>query len=402
MRDGKTDNKESRCDESWKMSASSKPIYLDYNATTPIDPQVREAMLPYLGEHFGNPSSSYLYGQNARSAVERARSQVADLIGATPEEIVFTSSGSEGNNHAIIGAAMANAEKGKHIITSCIEHPAVVNTCRYLETRLGFKVTYVPVDEYGLVDPDDIRTAIRKDTILISIMHANNEVGTIAPIAQIGQMAKERGILFHTDAAQSCGKVEVDVSRLHVDLLTLVGHKLYAPKGVGALFIRKGVNIDSFIHGGGQEKGRRAGTENVPYMVGLGAACDIARSFLPEYQKEVRVLRDRLHFLIETGLGKDSIRLNGHPERRLPNTLNISIRGVVGEELLHQIPEIAASTGSACHAGSTEPSGVLLAMGLSRELALGALRLTLGRWSTREEVEKAGELIIAQAKRLVS
>jgi len=402
MRDGKTNNKESRCDESWKMSASSKPIYLDYNATTPIDPQVRESMLPYLGEHFGNPSSSYIYGQNARSAVERARSQVADLIGATPEEIVFTSSGSEGNNHAIIGAALANAERGKHIITSCIEHPAIVNTCRYLETRLGFKVTYVPVDEYGLVDLDDIRTAIRKDTILITIMHANNEVGTIAPIEEIGQMAKERGILFHTDAAQSCGKVGVDVNRLHVDLLTLVGHKLYAPKGVGALFIRKGVNIDSFIHGGGQEKGRRAGTENVPYMVGLGAACDIARSLLSHYQKEVKQLRDRLHFIIETSLGKDSIRLNGHPERRLPNTLNISIRSIVGEELLHQIPEIAASTGSACHAGSTEPSGVLLAMGLSRELALGALRLTLGRWSTREEVEKAGELIIAQAKRLVS
>jgi len=384
------------------MSASSKPIYLDYNATTPIDPQVREAMLPYLGEHFGNPSSSYVYGQNARSAVERARSQVADLIGATPEEIVFTSSGSEGNNHAIIGAAMANAERGKHIITSRIEHPAVLKTCRYLETRLGFKVTYVPVDEYGLVDLDDIRTAIRKDTILVTIMHANNEVGTIAPIEEIGQMAKERGILFHTDAAQSCGKVEVDVSQLHVDLLTLVGHKLYTPKGVGVLFIRKGVNIDSFIHGGGQEKGRRAGTENVPYMVGLGAACDIARSLLSHYQKEVKQLRDRLHFIIETGLGKDAIRLNGHPERRLPNTLNISIRSIAGEKLLHQIPEIAASTGSACHAGSTEPSGVLLAMGLSRELALGALRLTLGRWSTREEVEKAGELIIAQAKCLLS
>lgn len=382
-----------------QAAGTVKPIYLDYNATTPIDPRVTEAMLPYMNEHFGNPSSSYVYGQNTLSAVAHARDQVAALIGAIPEEIIFTSGGSEGDNHAIIGAALANAEKGKHIITSSIEHPAVLKTCRYLEDRLGFKITYIPVDEYGLVDPEDIRAAITEDTILITIMHANNEVGTIEPIAEIGQMAKERGILFHTDAAQSCGKVDVAVGRLQVDLLTLVGHKLYAPKGIGALFIRSGVSIDSFIHGGGQESGRRAGTENVPYMVGLGVACAIAKNHLSHYQKEVEQLRDGLHAQIENGLGNNSIKLNGHPERRLPNTLNISIRGISGDELLRQIPEIAASTGSACHAGSTEPSNVLLAMGLSRDVALGALRLTLGRWSTREEVKKAGALIVAQAKR---
>ena len=384
------------------MNFNSKPIYLDYNATTPIDPGVREAMLPYLGEHFGNPSSSYIYGQRAKEAVEHAREQVAALIGATTEEIIFTGGGSESDNHAIIGAALANSQKGRHVITSRIEHPAVLNTCRYLEDRLGFKVTYLPVDGYGLVDPDNVRNAIKRDTILVTIMHANNEVGTIEPIEEIGKIAEELEILFHTDAAQSCGKIEVDVNRLHVDLLTLAGHKLYAPKGIGALFMRDGIRLDSLIHGAGQERGERAGTENVPYIVGLGAACQIAKNGLFNYQKEVTLLRDRLHAKIESGLGKDTLRLNGHPEQRLPNTLNISIRGIQGEELLSQIPEIAASTGAACHAGSTESSNVLLEMGLSRELALGALRLTLGRWSTEEEVNLAAELIVERAKRLVT
>ena len=377
-------------------------IYLDYNATTPIDPRVLEAMLPYLGEHFGNPSTTYGYGQRAREAVEHARRQVAVLIGATSEEIVFTSGGSESDNQAIIGIALANMAKGRHIITSRIEHPAVMNTCRYLEERLGFRVTYLPVDRYGLVDPDEVRSAIVRDTILISIMHANNEVGTIEPIAEIGEIAKKRKVLFHTDAAQSCGKIEVDVNRLNVDLLTIAGHKLYAPKGIGALFVKTGIRIDSLIHGAGQEEGRRAGTENVPYMVGLGTACEIARNTLSGYEKEAKGLRDRLHARIETGLGKDLVHLNGHPERRLPNTLNISLQGIVGEVLLGKIPEIAASTGAACHAGSTEPSSVLLEMGVSRELALGALRLTLGRLSTREEVDKAGELIVRGVKRLLS
>ena len=377
-----------------------KPIYLDYNATTPIDPAVREAMLPYLGEYFGNPSTTHAYGQPVKQAVECARQQVASLIGATPEEVIFTSGGSESDNHAIVGAALANSRKGKHIITMSIEHPAVLNTCRYLGERLGFKVTYVPVDKYGLVDPKDIRRAITGETILITIMHANNEVGTTEPIAEIGEIARERGILFHTDAAQSCGKIRVSVSELKVDLLTIAGHKLYAPKGIGALFIRRGVQIDSLIHGAGQEKGRRAGTENVPYMVGLGKACELAEQALSEYGNGTKVkgLRDRLYESIVGGLGKDCVYLNGHPERRLPNTLNISIWGIIGDELLSRIPEIAASTGAACHAGSTKPSGVLLEMGLTRELALGALRLTLGRWSTPEEIDTAAKLIVERAK----
>ena len=375
-----------------------KPIYLDYNATTPIDPAVREAMLPYLGEYFGNPSTTHAYGQPVKEAVERARQQVASLIGAAPEEVIFTSGGSESDNHAIVGTALANSHKGKHIITLRIEHPAVLKTCLYLEERLDFKVTYVPVDKYGLVDPEDIRRAITGETVLITIMHANNEVGTIEPMSEIGEIARERGILFHTDAAQSCGKIRVDVNELKVDLLTIAGHKLYAPKGIGALFIRKGVQIDLLIHGAGQEKGRRAGTENVPYMVGLGEACELARNGLPEYTTKVKGLRDRLYQRIVDGLGTDKVHLNGHPERRLPNTLNISIRGIVGDELLSRIPELAASTGAACHAGSTEPSNVLLEMGLSRELALGALRLTLGRWSTLEEINTAAKLIVEQVK----
>jgi len=376
---------------------TEKPIYLDYNATTPIDPRVKEAMLPYLDEHFGNPSSGYVYGQRTKEAVVKAREQVAALIGAKPEEIVFTSGGSESDNQAIIGTALANREKGKHIITSSIEHPAVLNTCHYLEERLGFRVTYLPVDGYGLVSPEDVNHAITSETILITIMHANNEVGTVEPIEEIGIIARERGILFHTDAAQSCGKITVDVNQMNVDLLTIAGHKLYAPKGSGALYVRTGARIDAFIHGAGQESGRRAGTENVPYIAGLGTACEIARRTLPRYQQEVKLLRDRLHRLIESGLGRENIRLNGHPERRLPNTLNISIKGIVGEELLGQIPEIAVSTGAACHAGSTEPSGVLLAMGMSREWALGALRLTLGRWSTTDEIDIAARLIVERA-----
>ncbi|MBI4268156.1 MAG: cysteine desulfurase [Chloroflexi bacterium] len=377
----------------------SKPIYLDHNATTPIDPAVRDAILPYLGEYFGNPSTTHAYGQPVKEAVEHARQHVASLIGAAPEEVIFTSGGSESDNQAIIGTALANSNKGKHIVTMRIEHPAVLNTCRYLEERLGFKVTYLPADKYGLVNPDDIRRAITAETILVTIMHANNEVGTIEPIAEIGEITRETGIIFHTDAAQSCGKIDVDVKRLRVDLLTLAGHKLYAPKGIGALFVRNGVQIDSLIHGAGQEKGRRAGTENVPYIVGLGSACEIAEKSLAGYRKKTAFLRDRLHCIIVDGLGTDNIHLNGHPEQRLPNTLNISIHGVAGDDLLSRIPEIAASTGAACHAGSTEPSGVLLEMGLSRKWALGALRLTLGRESTQEEIETAGKLIVAQVKR---
>jgi cysteine desulfurase len=378
-----------------------KSIYLDYNATTPIDPAVRESILPYLEEYFGNPSTAHAYGQPAKEAVERARQRVASLIGAALDEVIFTSGGSESDNHAIIGTALANSYRGKHIITMSIEHPAVLNTCRYLEKRLGFKVTYVPVDKHGLVDPEDIRQAVTRETILITIMHANNEVGTIEPIEEIGEIAREQGILFHTDAAQSCGKIRVDVNELKVDLLTIAGHKLYAPKGIGALFIRKGFQIDSLIHGASQEKGMRAGTENVPYTVGLGKACELAGQALSEFGTNVKGLRDRLYQIIVDGLGTDRVHLNGNPERRLPNTLNISIRGIVGDELLSRIPEMAASTGAACHAGSTEPSSVLLEMGLSRELALGALRLTLGRWSTLEEIDIAAKLIVKQVKRIL-
>jgi cysteine desulfurase len=278
-----------------------------------------------------------------------------------------------------------------------IEHPAVLNACRYLEKRLGFRVTYLPVDSFGLVDPEAVLHAITTETILISIMHANNEVGTMEPLAEIGRIARERGIIFHTDAAQSCGKVPVDVTALSVDLLAVAGHKLYAPKGVGALYVRKGTVIDPFIHGAGQEQGRRAGTENVPYIVALGKACGLALASLTEYGTKVSTLRDRLYQGLIDGLGIGRVHLNGHPDKRLPNTLNVSLEGIVGENLLGRLPGLAASTGAACHAGSTEPSGVLLEMGLNRELALGALRLTLGRWSTQEEIDNAAALIVAEA-----
>jgi len=371
-----------------------KPIYLDYNATTPVDPEVFEAMLPYLKEYFGNPSSSHAYGKLTKEALNKAREQVAKLLGSEPSEIVFTSGGSESNNHAIIGTALANRKRGKHIITSRIEHPSVLETLHYLEERFGFKVTYSAVDKYGVVNPSGVEKSMSKETILITLMHANNEVGTIEPIQEIGQIAKEKSVIFHSDAAQSCGKIPVNVDKLNVDLLTIAGHKLYAPKGIGALYIRNGTSIDKFVHGAGQEQKRRAGTENIPYIVGLGQACEIAAAGIRDFGQRIKTLRDGLHTNILEGLSADKVKLNGHPEQRLPNTLNISLQGVIGEELLRQTPEIAASTGSACHAGSTEPSAVLLAMGLARERALGALRLSLGRWSTEEEVDEAARLIV--------
>jgi cysteine desulfurase len=373
---------------------SIKSIYLDYNATTPIDPVVLEAMLPYMKENFGNPSSNHIYGEVAKEAVDEARKKVAELIGSEPNEIVFTSGGSESNNHAIIGTALANRKKGKHIITSRIEHPSVLEPLRYLEEKFGYRITRLPVDRYGMVDPPQLEKAMTDETVLITIMHANNEVGTIEPAEEMGKIAKENNVVFHVDAAQSCGKITVDVNVLNVDLLTVAGHKLYAPKGIGALYIRNGTKIDNYIHGAGQEQKRRAGTENVPYIVGLGKASDIGKNSIQDFGQRVKRLRDRLHKNIVDGLGAENVKLNGHPEQRLPNTLNISLKGVVGEELLRMMPEIAASTGSACHAGSTEPSAVLLAMGLSREQALGAIRLSLGRWSTRGEIDEASQLII--------
>ncbi len=381
------------------MDQSLKSIYLDYNATTPIDPKVFELMLPFLQNNFGNPSSSHIFGRIPKEALEKSRQQVAALIGANVDEIIFTSGGTESDNHAIIGTALANKEKGKHIITSIIEHPAVLETCRYLE-MLGFRITYLPVDEYGLVDPDDVQVAINDDAILITVMHANNEVGTIEPIEEIGEIAKKREIPFHTDAAQSCGKIEVNVEKLQVNLLTIAGHKIYAPKGIGALYVRKGTVIDNFVHGAGQEMGRRAGTENVPYIVGLGVACDIAKHVLPAFS-QVKMHRDSLYKNLLSGIGRERMKLNGHPEMRLPNTLNVSILGTVGEMLLSSIHEIATSTAAACHSGSFEPSKVLLALGLSKEDALGALRLSLGRGTTKEEVDTASRLIIEHANEIL-
>ncbi|HEU5199011.1 MAG TPA: cysteine desulfurase family protein [Ktedonobacterales bacterium] len=366
-----------------------QPIYLDYNATTPLDPAVVAAMRPYLEQHFGNPSSSHAYGHAAKEGYEQARKQVAALLNCVPDEVIFTSGGSESDNQAIKGIAFARRERGKHIITSQIEHPAVLNTCRYLETRHGFQVTYLPVDKDGLVDPARLEAAIIPQTILITLMHANNEVGTLEPIAEIGQIARRHGIAFHTDAAQSVGKVPVHVEELGVDLLTIAGHKLYAPKGVGALYIRRGTVLDPLIHGAGHEGGRRAGTENVPYAAALGGACALAREQLASQTERWRTLRERLLSGLVARVGL--VKVNGHPERRLPNTLNICVPGVVGEEVLARTPAVAASTGSACHAGLTEPSPVLLAMGIEPALALGALRLSLGRWTTAEEIDLAVE-----------
>ena len=365
-------------------------IYLDYNATTPVGPDVLEAMLPYLREHFGNPSSGHWFGVQAKAAVEHAREQVAALLGADPSEIVFTSGGSEADNWAIRGIAEANRDRGNHIITSQIEHPAVLNTCRYLEGQ-ELQVTYLPVDGYGRVDPEDVTRAITSRTILISIMHANNEVGTIQPIAAIGAMARERGITLHTDAAQSVGKIPTDVEQLRVSLLTVAGHKLYAPKGVGALYVRRGTHMTTLIHGAGHEGGRRAGTENVAGIVGLGQACDIAAETMAETVERLRSMRDRLHDGLATRV--DGLRLNGHPTQRLPNTLNLSFEGLDGNALLASLPEIAASTGSACHAGTTEPSPVLTAMGVPPEIALGAVRFSLGRQNDPQEIDQVVELL---------
>src|SRR6266852_971250 len=370
----------------------SGPIYLDYNATTPVDPVVVEAMLPYLSTHFGNPSSSHSYGRAAHQVVDTARAQVARLLGCSPTEITFTGGGSESDNLAIRGVVLARRSMGNHIITQVTEHPAVLNTCRALERLHGFRVTYLPVDGNGRVSPAAVETAIDGETVLITIMHEKNETGTLQPLREIAEIAHRHGALLHSDAAQSVGKLPVRVDELGVDLLTVAAHKLYAPKGIGALYVRRGLQIEPLIYGGGQESGRRAGTENVAYMVALGTACELAREQVPESQVRLRSLRDRLQSRLEQEL-PGRIHLNGHESERLPNTLNISVEGVIGEEVLAATPEIASSTGSACHEGNTDPSPVLLAMGRSRELALGALRLTLGRWSTEEEIERAARLL---------
>jgi len=363
-------------------------IYLDYNGTTPIDPEVAQAIVPYLTDHFGNPSSTHAYGRPAHQAMDEARRSVAEFIGASAEEIIFTGGGSESDNLAIQGVAMALKSRG-HIITQTTEHPAVLKCCRYLQSHLGFNVTFLPVDRTGLVDPQALADAITPQTVLVSIMHANNETGTIQPIADLAAISHERGVLFHSDAAQSAGKVETKVDELGVDLLTLVGHKIYAPKGIGALYVRAGTPMDSVIHGASQERGHRAGTENVPYIAGLGVACRLANEKLETDMPRIRRLRDRL----EQRLVSDGWILNGHPVERLPNTLNMSKTGLDGEMILAHTPAIAASTGAACHAGRTEPSSVLLSMGISREQALGAVRLSLGRWTTEAQVDRTASAL---------
>jgi cysteine desulfurase len=369
-----------------------KPIYLDYNGTTPHDPEVIAAMRLFLEEEFGNPSSGHLYAVKPRQALMSARRQVAALLGCSPEEIVFTSGGTEADNWAIIGTARALRERGRHIITSRFEHPAVLNVCAFLE-KDGYAVTYLPVGEQGLVDPADVAAAVRPDTILITIMHANNEVGTIQPVAEIAALAKSRGIRVHTDAAQSLGKIPVDVEEMGADLLSVAGHKLYAPKGVGALYIRKGMTLEAIMHGAGQEMGRRPGTENILEIVGLGKACEIASRDLQRHSSRMAAMRDRLYEAISSGVR--DVRLNGHPLKRLPNTLSLSFRGLEANRLLEAIGmEVAASAGAACHADSVEISHVLRAMGVPTEWAKGTLRLTTGRMTTAQEVDRAAAVII--------
>ncbi len=374
-------------------------IYLDYNATTPVDPLVATTLAPFLSTYFGNPSSSHVYGRVTREAIGIARKQVALILGCAPDEIVFTGSGSESDMLAIRGSALALRKRGNHIITQVTEHPAVLNLCRALTRLHDIQVTYLPVDSYGRVDPAAVEEAITEQTILITIMHANNETGTLQPISELSAIARRHGVLLHTDASQSVGKIPTQVAELGVDLLTVAGHKLYAPKGIGALYVRQGLQLEPLVYGGGQEAGRRAGTENSAFMVALGAAAVIAYEQLGISQPHMQRLRNHLQQRLESAL-PGLVHLNGHPTQRLPNTLNISIDGVSGEEVLAATPEIAASTGSACHEGSTEPSSVLTALGLSRERALGALRLTLGRWSTEDEIEKAVNALTRTIKRL--
>jgi len=364
-------------------------IYLDFNASTPIAPEVADAMQPFLTERFGNPSSRHWAGAPAKDAVERARAEVAGLLGCDPSEIVFTSGGSESNNHAIKGIFFASRRDNPHIVTTQVEHPAVLNPCRFLE-RLGAEVTWLRVDRYGMVEPDDVRRAITDQTILVTVMHANNETGTIQPIREISRIVHERGIIFHTDAAQSVGKIRTRVEELGVDLLSVAGHKLYAPKGVGALYVRKGTVLEPFVHGAGHESGRRAGTENVLLDVGLGAASALAGSWLES--PSIRVLRDRLWNRFREVLGEQVV-LNGHTDQRLPNTLNVSFVGRIGAEVLTTLEGVAASTGSACHEGRHEMSPVLRAMGLRPEVGLGAVRFSLGRTTTEREVDEVADKI---------
>ncbi len=360
-------------------------IYLDYNASSPIAPEVAAAMKPFLTDYYGNPSTSHWAGKPAKEAFERARQQVAALLGCNPDEVIFTSGGSESNNHALKGVFYALKGHGNHIITTQVEHPAILNPCKFLE-KFGAEVTYLGVDGYGQVAPADIEQAITDQTILISVMHANNEVGTIQPIAEISRIAKKHNILVHTDAAQSVGKIPTKVDDLGVDLLSVAGHKLYAPKGIGALYIRRGIPIEPFVHGAGHEGGRRAGTENIILAAGLGKACELALANLPN--TGIKELRDYFWHELKAYF-KENIVLNGHPAERLPNTLNVSFTGKIGQDILAGMPGLAASTGSACHAGTVELSPVLRAMQVDEYVGKGAIRFSLGRYTTKEEIDIA-------------
>ena len=365
-------------------------IYLDYNATTPIDPQVSEAMLPFvlggLSGLFGNPSSGHSFGLAAREGVDTARRQVASMLGCDVDDLIFTSGGTEANNHAIKGVAEAYCQRGNHVITTAVEHPAVTEVCHYLE-RHGFHVTYLQVDGYGMVHPQQVEDAITPATVLVTIMHANNEVGTVMPIAEIADVAHRHGALMHTDSAQSVGKIPVRVDELGVDLLSIAGHKLYAPKGIGALYIRPSVRLEKLMHGANHEQDRRAGTENIIEMAGLGRACELIEQNLTAYSQHMAAMRDRLERgLLESGI---NARINGHPDKRLPNTLSISFRGVEADRVLASLPTVAASAGAACHSDRVEVSHVLAAMNVPEEYAMGTLRLTVGRFTTGDEIDRA-------------
>ncbi|MCX6012734.1 MAG: cysteine desulfurase NifS [Chloroflexi bacterium] len=376
-----------------------KRVYLDYAATTPVHPDVARAMQPFLNDVYGNPSAIYYCGQEARGAVEEARTTIAGLIGAREEEIVFTSGGTESDNAAIEGVCFANENKGNHIITTAIEHHAVLETCRFMQNR-GFKVTYLSVDRNGMVDPENVKKAITSATILITIMHANNEVGTIQPVAEIARIAKEAGIYFHTDAVQTAGHLSINVNNIGVDLLSISAHKLYGPKGIGILFIRKGTKIIPFLHGGQQERRRRAGTENVAGIAGFGVAAKLASENINSEISTLTVLRDKLY----KGLAEriEKIQLNGHPTNRLPNNVNISIDFIEGESMCLNLDleGICASTGSACSSATLEPSHVLLAMGLPPEQAHGSLRFTLGKWTTEEDINRVFDVLPKVVNRL--
>lgn len=376
-----------------------KLLYFDHNATTPTDKRVLDAMLPYFNEKFANPSSIYGFAQRAHKSIDEAREKVARLLHAKPEEIVFTSGGTESNNLAIKGVAYANKKKGNHIITSTIEHPAVLNTCKWLEEQ-GYEVTYISVDRYGIIDLNELKDAVTDRTILITVMHANNEIGTIEPLRDIAEIAKENGVYFHTDAVQSVGKLSTDVAELGVDFLSLSGHKLYGPKGMGALYLKKGTKIDPLVHGGHHEMNRRAGTENVPGIIGLGKACEIAASEMESEVKELKRLRDKLSKGLTDRI--DDVIVNGHPEHRLAGTLNISFKYVEGESILLSLDNegIAVSTGSACATGSLEPSHVLTAIGLPPEVAQSSIRFSLGRDNTEKDVDRVLDVLRPIVKKL--